>query len=128
MATKDSRIIFAGYVYGDDSLRLMKNAYCYIQPSDVEGLSPVILNVMGLDTPIICSDIKENIYAVDTTALLFKKGDSDSLRQCLAESVQNYEQMRQNALKAKERALSLFSWNQVARDHETLFSESKKMH
>ena len=59
--TSDPRIIFPGYVYGDDVVRLMKNAYTYIQPSDVEGLSPVILMVMGLGTPLICSDIQENI-------------------------------------------------------------------
>ena len=124
METDDKRIIFAGYVYGDDSVRLMKNAYCYIQPSDVEGLSPVILNVMGLGTPLICSDIKENVYAVETTATLFKQGNSKSLCDSLKESLQNYDHMKQNAKKAQQRALSLFSWNQVAKDHEKLFYES----
>ena len=86
LATNDERIVFAGYVYGDDSLRLMKNAYCYIQPSDVEGLSPVILNIMGLGTPLICSDIKENLYAVKDDAILFRKGDVQSLKESIERS------------------------------------------
>ncbi|MDZ7634107.1 MAG: glycosyltransferase [Bacteroidales bacterium] len=49
--TIDNRIVFAGYVYGNDTNILMKNAYAYVQPSLIEGLSPVILTVMGLGTP-----------------------------------------------------------------------------
>ncbi len=123
-STKDSRIIFSGYLYGTDVLTLMKNAYCYIQPSDVEGLSPVILNVMGLGTPVICSDIKENIYIVSDHAILFKKGSVDSLRNAIEESLISYDQMTQNAKKAKDRALSEFSWEKVTLDHETIFQDS----
>ena len=64
----NENVIFAGYVYGDDVTRLMLNSYCYIQPSDVEGLSPVILTIMGLGVPLIVSDIEENVYAVEDTA------------------------------------------------------------
>jgi len=120
-STKDNRIIFSGYIYGDDALRLMKHAYCYIQPSDVEGLSPVVLNVMGIGTPIICSDIKENIYAVSDNAILFKKGDIDSLISSLETSLNSVDLLQKNASLSKERALSLFSWDKVAHDHERVF-------
>jgi glycosyltransferase involved in cell wall biosynthesis len=102
----------------------MKNAYCYIQPSDVEGLSPVILNVMGLGTPVICSDIKENIYIVSDNAILFNKGDIDSLGNAMEKSINFYDQMMQNAVKAKDRALSTFSWDKVTLEHETIFQKS----
>ena len=121
MATTDQRIIFAGYVYGDDSLRLMKNAYCYIQPSDVEGLSPVILNVMGLGTPIICSDIQENIFAVSDHAILFRHGNTESLAEAISRSLSSTDMIRENAAEAQKRALSLFSWDSVTREHEQLF-------
>jgi glycosyltransferase involved in cell wall biosynthesis len=121
LSSHDSRIVFAGYVYGDDSLRLIKHAYCYIQPSDVEGLSPVILNVMGLGTPIICSDIKENIYAVSDTAILFKKSNMSSLKIALENSLTSDRLLRENSEKAKNRALSLFSWDYVTSEHERVF-------
>ena len=57
----------------------MKNAYAYIQPSDIEGLSPVVLENMGLGTPVICSDIVENLYVVGDTALTFRKSTVDDL-------------------------------------------------
>jgi glycosyltransferase involved in cell wall biosynthesis len=121
LSTKDSRIMSLGYVYGDDTLRLMKNAYCYIQPSDVEGLSPVILNVMGIGTPIICSDIKENIFAVSDTALLFGKGNTESLRNAIETSLKETGTLNENARRAKERATELFSWDKVAADHQEIF-------
>lgn len=120
-STDDPRILFPGYIYGTDTFVLMKNAYCYIQPSDVEGLSPVVLNVMGLGTPIICSDIQENLYAVDDTATLFKKGDMESLRDRLQYSLESRDDILQNARRAQERALSKFNWNQVALDHQKIF-------
>lgn len=126
MATTDQRIVFAGYVYGDDSLRLMKNAYCYIQPSDVEGLSPVLLNVMGLGTPVLCSDIKENLYAVADHAVLFRQGNIESLTQALTQSLSSPELLKLNAARAKARTLLLFSWDQVTRDHETIFLKELK--
>jgi len=121
MNTDDERIVFPGYVYGEDSLRLMKHAYCYIQPSDVEGLSPVLLNVMFLQTPIICSDIKENVYAVNDTAILFEKGNADSLRASLERSLDNEFEISDLAARAHERVISLFTWERVAIQHEGVF-------
>ena len=121
LLNEDNRILFTGYIYGDDSLRLMKHAYCYIQPSDVEGLSPVILNVMGIGTPIICSDIKENVYAVADTAILFEQGNIDSLYSALKHSLNSKDLIKMNANLAKLRALSLFNWDNVSLEHERVF-------
>ena len=120
-SNEDKRILFTGYIYGDDSLRLMKHAYCYIQPSDVEGLSPVVLNVMGIGTPIICSDIKENLFAVADTAIQFKQGEIDSLLSALEYSLDFKDLIIANAIRAKERASSLFNWDKVAFEHERAF-------
>lgn len=121
LKNQDDRILFTGYIYGDDSLRLMKHAYCYIQPSDVEGLSPVILNVMGIGTPIICSNIKENVYAVGDTATLFERANINSLYSALLYSLVSKELIKTKAIIAKQRALSIFNWDKVAQDHERIF-------
>lgn len=120
----DYRIIFAGYVYGDDSLRLMKNAYCYIQPSDVEGLSPVILNVMYLNTPIICSNIKENIFAVDDTAIIFEQGNTESLKESIDQALSSPADLDRLAIRAHTRVISLFTWDRVAVQHEEIFRQA----
>ena len=119
----DDNIIFPGYLYSDDANTLIKNCYCYIQPSDVEGLSPIILQVMGLGKPIICSDIKENIYIVSDTALSFKKGDTSDLKSQILYAVKNEVDINRRAKKSQERALKLFSWDEVTNQHAKLFKE-----
>lgn len=120
----NNRIVFPGYVYGDDVNVLMSNAYCYIQPSDVEGLSPVVLTVMGLNVPMIVSDIEENEYAVLDTARTFKKGSIESLTEEINFCEENYPEMLALAQKAQVRALSVFNWEMVADEHVNVFENS----
>ena len=121
LSTRDERIIFPGFIYGADSNALMKNAYAYIQPSDVEGLSPVILENMGLGTPIICSDIKENLFVVENTALTFRHGEVEDLHTVLETALAKPDLLRKNAQSAKERAEKNFSWGAVTEQHIALF-------
>lgn len=123
MATKDKRVIFPGYIYGSRNFSLMKHAYAYVQPSDIEGLSPVILENMGLGTPIICSDIPENEFVVEDTALLFKAGDSGDLQRQLEWSLANPESMRELGHRARQRAEDEFNWDKCADGYERIFQE-----
>ncbi len=124
--TNDDRIIFPGYVYGDDVVRLMKNAYTYIQPSDVEGLSPVILMVMGLGTPLICSDIQENKFIVQEDAGIFPQGNSDGLTAQLEFNLQYPAEIQERAAKGKNSIYARFNWEKVTDDHLSLFSGEGK--
>ncbi len=122
--TDDSRIVFAGFIYGDDTVTLMKQAYVYVQPSDIEGLSPVMLSVMGLGTPLICSDIKENKYIVQQDAVLFKKSDISSLLASLQFSLNNRDQHLQLAEAAKIRILRDYSWETITDQYLELFKKA----
>lgn len=93
----DKRILFPGYIYGDDTNILMKNAYAYVQPSLIEGLSPVILTVMGLGTPLICSDIRENTFICGENATVFCSGDSNKLTEKLRYALDHPEKIKQKA-------------------------------
>ena len=119
--TQDPRILFPGYIYGNDVLVLMKNAYVYIQPSDVEGLSPVILTVMGLKTPLICSDIKENLFVVKDTALTFRKGNVEDLRNKLLYALEHNNELTFNAERAFEHVFWNYNWDNVANEHIKVF-------
>ena len=119
----NENVIFPGFVYGDDVTRLMLNCYCYIQPSDVEGLSPVILSVMGLGVPLIVSDIEENEYAVRDTALKFKKGSVESLTEQINFAEENYPFIKELAVRAQKRALTEFNWDKVTEEHIRVFNQ-----
>lgn len=123
--TPDKRIIFAGYVYGDDTNILMKNAYVYVQPSLIEGLSPVILTVMGLGTPLVCSDIVENKFITGDNATHFISGNSDSLAEKLYDCLNNPEKLKQMAENGRADILARFNWDSVASQYMELFKRKK---
>lgn len=122
-STKDNRIIFPGYVYGNDTNVLIDNAFCYIQPSDVEGLSPLILTVMGIGTPLICSDIKENKFIAQEFATYFIKGDVNSLREKLEFVIANYSVVQNLAEHGKKHVLENYCWETVTQQHINLFQK-----
>ena len=118
----DPSVVFTGFLYGDDVQRLMRYSFCYIQPSDVEGLSPVVLTVMGLGVPLIVSDIPENMYAVQDTAVTFKKGSIPGLRAAIQQAESDPSKMKSLAVKARNRALKEFNWETVTDRHVDIFT------
>ena len=120
-ATTDVRILKPGFMYGPDVHTLMRHAYAYIQPSDLEGLSPVVLENMGLGTPVICSDIKENLFVVADTALTFKKSDTADLADKIRFALGHADVLAYNAKRAAQRAADQVSWAAVTAQHEAVF-------
>lgn len=123
--TGDSRIVFAGYVYGDDTNILMKNAYAYVQPSLIEGLSPVILTVMGLGTPLVCSDIAENTFITGNNATHFTSGNIDSLAEKIKFCIDYNSEIREKAERGRIDILSRFNWDSVASQYLEIFIKKK---
>jgi glycosyltransferase involved in cell wall biosynthesis len=112
-STKDKRIIFPGYIYGDDTNILIQHAFSYVQPSLIEGLSPVILTVMGLGTPLICSDITENTFITKNNAIHFFSGNPDSLCEKMQYSLSNPEVLLRNANYGQIDILKRFNWENI---------------
>ncbi len=123
--TKDPRILFPGYIYGDDTNILMKNAYAYVQPSLIEGLSPVILTVMALGTPIVCSDIQENLFITKQNAIHFVSGDARSLREKLNYSLDHQEQLTENARQGQLDVSQRFNWENITDQYIELLKKNR---
>lgn len=124
--TTDSRVIFPGYVYGDDTNILMKNAFAYVQPSLIEGLSPVILTVMGLGTPLICSDIVENKFICGNNAVTFTSGDANNLATQLQYALDNNDKIQNNAIIGSVDIAQRFNWDKITDQYIELLKNSKK--
>ena len=79
-STKDPRIGFTGYLFGDGFKQLMKHCRVYVQPSDVEGTSPVLLTAMGYGRPVVVNGIPENRATIGEAGLHFEPGNVEQLR------------------------------------------------
>ena len=123
----DERIIFAGFVYGDETNFLVKNAFIYVQPSLIEGLSPVILTVMGLGTPLICSDIVENKFITRGNATHFESGNIISLTEQINYSINNIDKLKKIAKIGRDDILNRFKWDSITSQYVELFKNKTKI-
>jgi len=126
-STADPRIVMPGFIYGPEMHALMKNARAYVQPSDVEGLSPVILESAYLGAPVICSDIIQNTYAMREHALYFKAGSADDLHRRLSEAMTDAALLAAAAA-GQAHVRATFSWDSVAQDHLDIFHGVRAPH
>jgi glycosyltransferase involved in cell wall biosynthesis len=122
-STKDPRIIFTGFLYDEGVDELMQNSYFYIQPSDVEGLSPVILRVMGLGKCVLSSDIPENRFLVEGHGHIFHKGDVDSLKEKIDYLINNDAIVKAAEADCLKFVQDNFSWESVTQQHIDVFSK-----
>lgn len=120
--TTDQPVIFPGFMYGSDVHELMCNAFAYVQPSVIEGLSPVILEAAYLGAPIICTDIPQNRFAMNEHAVYFRSGDSSDLTDKLREAVSDPTLLRKRASAGAQSVARRFSWDSVVDQHEEVFS------
>lgn len=116
-STKDSRIIFTGFLYGHYVDELMQNCYLYVQPSDVEGLAPVILRAMSFGKCVLSSDIPENRFLVENNGHLFKRGNIESLVSELKMLLDDEKKVKQKGKASQEFVKNNFSWDKVAEQH-----------
>jgi len=124
-STNDKRVIFPGFMYGDDTNFLIKNAFVYVQPSLIEGLSPVILTVMGLGTPLVCSDIVENLFITGENSFHFRSGDVRDLQRVLEFALKDYAILQQKAILGREDVKQRFNWDLVSDQYIEFFTKNK---
>lgn len=120
--TRDSRIVFPGFLYGPEVHALMRNAYAYVQPSAIEGLSPVILEAAYLGAPIVCTDIPQNRYAISEYGTYFRPNEIDDLSKTLQWALDHPSEMASRATSGAEYVRNRFSWRAVVDQYIDVFS------
>src|SRR5688500_14733795 len=70
-ARGDRRIIFTGFVFGQDYRALQQNAYCYVHATEVGGTHPALLEAMGYGNCVLTLATPENIEAVGEAGIAF---------------------------------------------------------
>lgn len=122
-ATEDPRIVFTGYLFGDGFKQLMKHCRIYVQPSDIEGTSPVLLTAMGYGRPVVVNGIPENRATIGAAGMAFDPGDVEGLRRILASIVDDAGALAELSVASEERVRDHYSWDRITDAFERLFDE-----
>jgi len=80
MAAGNENIIFTGFVQGRLLAELYSNAFCYVLPSEIEGMPLSLLEAMSYGNRCVTSDIPECADVLGNMGRTFKSGSADSLR------------------------------------------------
>lgn len=119
----DSRVVFAGPVYGDRYWELQRNAGIFVMAGEVGGTHPSLVEAMAAGSSVLFLDTPENSETVADAGVSFKNSAADLAQklQCLLASSELRERM--SAL-ARERAATAYSWQTIASQYEALLCEA----
>jgi glycosyltransferase involved in cell wall biosynthesis len=120
-ATRDPRIIFTGYVFGEGYRRLQQNAYCYLHATEVGGTHPALIEAMGFGNCVLVLDTPENREAISGAGLFYK--NVEELRTTLQHLVDDPSLIPRHREQAMARVRSHYNWEVVTDQYERLFAE-----
>lgn len=113
LAMNDERIIFTGFVQGQQLEELYSNAYVYALPSDLEGMPLSLLEAMSYGNCCVVSNIAECAEVVEDKAVIFRKSNVDQLKEKLQDLCDHPEQVKLYKDSASDFICQKYSWDDV---------------
>ncbi|MCR4903665.1 MAG: glycosyltransferase family 4 protein [Butyrivibrio sp.] len=123
LAKDNPNIIFAGFQSGEILEEIYSNAYAYVIPSNLEGMSIGLLEAMAYGNAIVASDIPEIQEVACNDALYFKCGDYKDLAdrlQMLNDNSQVAENLKTDVVRHVN---EMYSWDKVADKIANLYEQ-----
>lgn len=125
LAKEDKRIIFTGFVQGQELEELYSNAYVYALPSDLEGMPLSLLEAMSYGNCCLVSDIPECAEVVEDKALIFKKADVKDLQSKLKDACDHSEKVDAHKKQAADFICSKYNWDEIVQATLKLYRRKK---
>lgn len=117
-----SKVILLGN--RNDINELLQLADLFIFPSWFEGLPGSLIEAMMAGTPIIASNIPENMECITfETGLIFETKNSDDLKDKILIALNDRKNMLEKAKLAKLVAIEKFDINRIVNTYEKTYSE-----
>ncbi len=107
-------VIFTGNVYDDTKHELYSNAYCYVQPSTIEGLPITLIEAVAYGNCIVASDIDACQEVVEENGILFKSENVQALRDALQRVIDDPKMAKDLGARAKARGVEEYSYDRIA--------------
>lgn len=120
-ARGDKRIVFTGFVFGQDYRALQQNAYCYVHATEVGGTHPALLEAMGYGNCVLTLATPENVEVIGDAGIAYadERDLTEKLRRVLRDGslVQSYRH------RAQLRVQQYYDWDFVVDEYEQLFKK-----
>jgi glycosyltransferase involved in cell wall biosynthesis len=120
-ARGDKRIVFTGFVFGQDYRALQQNAYCYVHATEVGGTHPALLEAMGYGNCVLTLATPENIEAVGDAGIPY--ADEFDLAEKLQRVLRDGSLVQSYRNRAQIRVQRYYDWDRVVDQYEKMFAE-----
>ena len=120
-STRDDRILFTGYVFGEGYRELQSNAYFYVQATEVGGTHPALVEGMGYGNCVLANDVPEHREVLGDSGIYFNSRGSDELARKMQYLLDHPEVVERYRKIVIERVRKKYSWKAVTDDYERLF-------
>jgi glycosyltransferase involved in cell wall biosynthesis len=119
-AKGDKRIVFTGFVFGQDYRALQQNAYCYVHATEVGGTHPALLEAMGYGNCVLTLATPENIEVVGDAGIPY--ADEFDLSEKLQRVLRDGSLVHAYRNRAQLRVQNNYDWEHVVDQYEQLFA------
>ena len=119
-----NKIIFPGFIDGDDLGFLYKNAIAFVFPSLYEGFGLPILEAMYCGCPVITSNNSSLPEVVGKAGLLVDPLNVDHISRAIIK-VQD-ESVRKNMIKEGYKQANIFNWKRAAKETINIYKNLKR--
>ena len=123
-AEASDEVHFVGKLFGDELDPVARGTRVYVQPSAVEGTSPMILTAMAYGLPLIASGIPENRETIGPDGEFFPAGDAQALADAIGRSLADPVAARAHGEHLRERVRATYSWDAVTDSYVGAYREA----
>lgn len=114
LAAYDARFVFTGYVFGRDYQELGTNAYLFVEPSEVGGTHPALVEAMAFGKCVVVNGTAENREVIGPAGFAYDtQVGAKELTPLLQKLVDNPALVAEYGLLASRRASRLYTWDSV---------------
>jgi len=117
----DRNIIFMGFIKGNLLQELYSNAYIYVLPSELEGLSVSLLEAMSFGKCVLASDIAENKDVIGKYGVYFRNKDVEDLAKKLDFLINHKDLVKIIGEEAQSYVNQNFSWSKAVSQLEGVY-------
>lgn len=126
LAKEDKRILFTGFVQGQELEELYSNAYVYVLPSDLEGMPLSLLEAMSYGNCCLTSNISECTEVIENKAVIFKKSNVEDLKDRLQQLCDCQKEVQKYKETATEFICKKYNWDAITEETLELYREENR--
>ena len=122
--TTDNRIVFTGFVYGQEYESLLHKALFYVSTSFLEGTSPSLLSAMAINGFALVSDLPENNELLKGACATFRTGDRQDFKVKLAYYLSRSEEVESARENTRKVVSAFYDWDEISSKYLALIEQA----